>query len=126
MKKLLAIAAATAALFTFTPTPAEAGSSYRSRAVGTCQHCRGKIYAYYRPINSYHGRTQYGWVTSQHTKCQQAAYAQRSRQLRSYSHSYVRPSYGHSRSYSRSYVRPGISFSFGTSRGHSHRRSHCR
>ncbi len=119
MKKLLAIVAATAALFTFTPTPAEAGSSYRSKAVGTCQHCRGRIYAYYRPIN----RSQYGWVTSQHSKCN-AAYAQRSYQSRSYSRSYARPSYGYSRSYSRSYVRPGISFSFGSSRGHGN--SHCR
>lgn len=123
MKKILAIVAATAALFTFTPTEAEAGSSYRSKTVGTCQHCRGRIYSYYRPVRTYHGRTQYGWVTSPHSKCN-AAYAQRSYQSRSYSnrsyssHSYVRPSYGISRSYSRSYVRPGISFSFGTSRGY--------
>gem|GEM_PF-1811116 len=124
MKKLLAIAAATAALFTFTPTEAKAGHSYQSRAVGTCQHCRGKIYSYYRPVRTYQGHTHYGWVTSSHSKCN-AAYAQRSHrsrsyQSRSYSHSYGHRGYGYSRSYSHSYARPGISFSFGSSRGHCH------
>jgi hypothetical protein len=119
MRKLLAIVAATAALFTFTPTEVEAGSSYKSRVVGTCNHCRGRIYSYYRPVRTYHGRTQYGWVTTQHSRCQAAAiqrqHQARVLQSRSYynSRSFVSPGFGHSRSY----VRPGISFSFGSSRG---------
>lgn len=119
MKKLLAIAAVMTALFTvgpMAPTTAEAG--YRSKVVGKCQHCRGNIYAYYKPVQRYQNRLIYGWVTAAHTQCQ-------SRYLQS------RSNYGHSRySYTRqghryihpfsshSYVRPGITLRFGSSRGY--------
>lgn len=102
MKKFLAIAAAVAAVFTLAPTKAEAG--YQSRVIGTCQHCHGHIYSYYKPIRYSDGCTRYAWVPSYHSNCSSRAH-------------YSAPSYYGNRSYYRptyrTAPRSGFSISFG-------------
>ncbi|MCB1231328.1 MAG: hypothetical protein KDN19_13730 [Verrucomicrobiae bacterium] len=67
MKTILAIAAATAALFTFGAPKAEAGPSCQVHSY--CDHCHSPIYSYYRPIRYVNNCAVYGWVPSVHTNC---------------------------------------------------------
>ncbi|MEX2578038.1 MAG: hypothetical protein WD342_03190 [Verrucomicrobiales bacterium] len=110
MKKLLAIAAAAAALFAFVPTQAEAG--HRSKVVGHCQHCHGNIHSYYKPVRCSSGYVRWTWVTSHHSHCAPRY---------SHSPSYYRPTYYRPTYYRPTYYRPsyspGISLHFGGYRG---------
>jgi len=123
MKKMFALVAAAAALFVFTPTPAEAGG-YRSKIIGKCQHCKGNIYSYHKPVRYSHGRAVYGWVPAYHSKCAASharsrsnSYYQARPQIysgsRYYNNSglYVPRSYYQRPTY-RSYGGSGVSFSF--------------
>lgn len=101
MKKLFTLAIVAAGLFTLAPTNAEAGH-YRSRVIGSCQHCHQSIYSYYRPFRNSCGQTYYSWVPSYHSNCA-------SRYRSSYT-----PSYGRSSYYSSGY-RSGCNSYGGTS-----------
>lgn len=67
MKTLLAIAAATAALFTFGTTDARADHTHgSSRVLSNCGHCHQPVFAYYRPISYVNRCAVYGWVPAYH------------------------------------------------------------
>jgi len=72
MKTLLALVAATVAIFTFGSASAQAGDSPSRgdhRYHSDCGNCKRPVYSYYRPVRYTNAGLVYGWMPYYHGRC---------------------------------------------------------